>query len=617
MAANHLPVRRLWPALALAALAACGTPPLAPSAAPPAATPAAVQTAAPAATAPPVAAQVPVRVIAFNDFHGHLEPGSLGITLPGPAQPGALLRAAAGGAAALAGLVQALRQGVPHSVLATTGDMIGATPLVSALFRHESTVEVLNQMGVDVAAAGNHEFDAGTTELLRVLRGGCAPNAPDAPTVSCAVNASYPGARFPVLAANVLAPGGQPLLPPSWVVSVGGVRVGFIGAVTRSTPSIVVPSGVAGLRFADEADAINQAAAALDAQGVKALVVLVHEGGETGTAEQSADWNDPACPGWRGPMRRMAERITQQVDLILTAHTHQGYNCLIDGRPVMQALSFGRAVSVADLVVDARTGEVDRAATRSRNLPVFNDRTDPALRQRLLAAEPAPWADAQRQARPVAVVQQTVAAYAQAAAPRAQRPVGRIAGGFDRRGRTDSAAGRLVADAQLAATRAADKGGAQLALMNPGGLRADLACNGTPPCTVTYGDAFTMQPFGNSLVVMTLSGVELKALLEQQQPPGRANPSFLSPSAGLAYRWLASGPPGQRVQGLTLHGQPVGPKQALRVTVNSFMADGGDGYNQLRAGRQRLGGMQDVDALVAHLQNTPAPDPVPRITWVD
>ncbi|MDH4393333.1 MAG: 5'-nucleotidase, partial [Aquabacterium sp.] len=224
---------------------------------------------------------------------------------------------------------------------------------------------------------------------------------------------------------------------------------------------------------------------------------------------------------------------------------------------------------------------------------------------------------AQRRAQPVAAVQQTVAAYAQAAAPRVQRPVGRIGGNFERRGRTDSAAGRLVADAQLAATRAPENGGAQLALMNPGGLRADLACNATPPCTVTFGDAFGMQPFGNSLVVMTLSGVELKALLEQQQPPGRASPSFLAPSAGLAYRWLASAPPGQRVQDLTLNGQPVGPKQALRVTVNSFMADGGDGYVQLRTGRERLGGMQDVDALVAHLQTVRTPEAAPRITWVD
>jgi 5'-nucleotidase len=345
--------------------------------------------------------------------------------------------------------------------------------------------------------------------------------------------------------------------------------------------------------------------------------VLVHEGGETGAPGQPADWNDPACPGWRGDMVRIAQRITPLVDVIFTAHTHQGYTCRIDGRPVMQALSFGRAVSVADLVIDPRTGEVDRAATRSRNLPVLNDRTDPAQRQRVLAAEPAPWADAQRQAIPVAAVQQTVGAYVQAAAPRVQRPVGRIGGSFDRRGRTDSAAGRLVADAQLAATRAPDQGGAQLALMNPGGIRADLVCATAPPCTVTYGDAFSMQPFGNSLVVMTLTGVELKALLEQQQPPGRASPSFLSPSAGLAYRWLASAPPGQRVQDITLNGQPVGPKQSLRVTVNSFMADGGDGFRQLRDGRQRLGGMQDMDALVAFLQTQPSPVAAPRISWVD
>ncbi len=598
------PRRRAWPGLLLAAalLAACGTvpPTVVPAAAPAAPTTSAApaaRTAPTASTAPTAAATGPVRlrVIAFNDFHGHLEPGTLSLTLPDPAQPAAAQRVAAGGAAALAGLVQALRQGAPHSVLATTGDMIGAAPLVSALFRHESTVEVLNQLGVDVAAAGNHEFDAGTAELLRVLGGGCAADAAQAAaapgtaaTVSCALTPRYAGARFPVLAANVQAATG-PLLPPTWVVSVGGVRVGFIGAVTRATPSIVVPSGVAGLRFEDEAAAINRAAAVLDAQGIKALVALVHEGGETGTPGQPADWNDPACPGWRGDMQRIAQRITPQVDLILTAHTHQGYNCLIDGRPVMQALSFGRAVSVADLVLDPRSGEVDRAATRSRNLPVFNDRSDAALRQRLLAAEPAPWADAQRQAQPVAAVQQTVAAYAQAAAPRVQRPVGQIGGSFDRRARTDSAAGRLIADAQLAATSAPANGGAQLALMNPGGVRADLACSGTPPCTVTYGDAFSMQPFGNSLVVMTLSGVELKAVLEQQQPPGRSSPSFLAPSAGLAYRWLASGAPGQRVQDLTLNGRPVGPKQALRVTVNSFMAEGGDGYAPLRAGRAAPG----------------------------
>jgi 5'-nucleotidase len=410
---------------------------------------------------------------------------------------------------------------------------------------------------------------------------------------------------------------GGTLFAPSWVQAYGGVRVGFIGAVTRGTPSIVVPSGVAGLRFEDEAQAINRAADALAAQGVRAMVAIVHEGGEVGSAQQPVDWNDARCAGFRGDIVDIARRISPQVDLILSAHTHQGYNCLVDGRPVMQALSYGRGVSVADLVLDARSGDVDRAATRTRNLPVLNGRTEPAHRAALAAAEPAPLGEVLRSAQPVPAVAQTVAAYAAAAAPRAQRPVGTIAGGFDRRGRTDSAAGRLIADAQWAATRAPERGGAQLALMNPGGVRADLPCRGTPPCTVNYGDAFTMQPFGNSLVVMTLSGAELKALLEQQQPNGRTAPTFLSPSTGLSYRWLASAPAGQRVQGLALNGQPVQPGQDYRITVNSFMADGGDGFTQLKAGRARLGGAQDMDALVAWLQTQPSPVAAARIEWLD
>jgi 5'-nucleotidase len=283
----------------------------------------------------------------------------------------------------------------------------------------------------------------------------------------------------------------------------------------------------------------------------------------------------------------------------------------------MQAYALGRGLSVADLVLDARTGDVDRTRSVTRNLPVLNSRTDGAVRDLVLAAEPAPFAAALRSAQPVAAVQASVSAYATAAAPRVQRPVGRIGSHFDRGGNTDWAAGRLIADAQLAATRAPERGGAQIALMNPGGVRANLACNGAPPCTVTYGDVFTMQPFGNSLVVMTLTGAELKALLEGQRPASRAEPSFLQPSAGLSYRWVNSAAQGQRVQDLRLHGQPIAADQALRVTVNSFMADGGDGLRGLKAGRDRLGGMQDVDALIAHLQaGTQSASPA-RITWVD
>ena len=287
------------------------------------------------------------------------------------------------GAAALAGLVRTLREQAPggaaHSLLLASGDQIGAAPLVSALFRHESTIEVLNALGVDVATVGNHEFDAGQAELKRVLGGGCAPNRADAATQSCALR-THAGARFPSIVANVDGADGQPLYAPSWVREFGGVRVGFIGAVTRSTPGIVVPSAVAGLRFGDEAQAINRAAQALQAEGVQALVALIHEGGEIGSAQQPGDWNDESCPELRGSIVDIARRVTPAVDVLFTAHTHQGYRCVIDGRPVVQATSYGRGVSVVDLVLDARSGDVDRTQVRSRNLPVFNASTPAAAR---------------------------------------------------------------------------------------------------------------------------------------------------------------------------------------------------------------------------------------------
>lgn len=566
----------------------------------------------------PLPSRVPqplsVRLIAFNDFHGHLEADGLQLSLADPAHPGQRLRVPVGGADALAGTVAALRAGATNSVLISSGDLVGAAPLVSTLFRHESTLEVMNQMGVDLGIPGNHEFDAGEAELQRLLAGGCAAAGADSPAQSC-VQHSYTGARFPLIAANVSRRHGTPLFAPSWVRQVGPVRVGFIGAVTRTTPSIVLPSGIAGLAFGDEAEAINRAAAELQAQGVQALVAVVHEGGEL--ARPGADWNDESCPGWQGALAEVERRITPAVDVILSAHTHQGYRCKLGERVVMQATSYGRGVSVVDLPLDAHTGRVDRSAIHSRNLPVLNAHTDAATRERLAAAEPPPYAQVLRQARPDAGVASTVAGYTALAAPRANQEVGRLGGNFDRNGRTDSAAGRLIADAQLAATRAPEAGGAQLALMNAGGIRADLLCRTAAPCPVSFGDVFTAQPFGNGLVVMTLSGADLRELLESQQPEGRERPSLLAPSAGLSYRWRASAAPGQHVQDLRLNGKPVQPDERLRVTVNSFLAEGGDGFGLLKRYGERRAGPQDIDALLAHVHTNPAPDPVARITWVD
>jgi 5'-nucleotidase len=463
----------------------------------------------PMPAAAPATGPVTVRVIAFNDLHGNLESAGLSLPWPDPANRERALRLSAGGAAHLAGLVQSLRAGARHHITVSSGDLIGGTPLISALFLHESTIDAMNLLGLDIAAPGNHEFDAGKDELLRVMGGGCRTLPAEGNLVSCPLGKHAP-ARFPHFAANVETADGKTLFPASIVRDFGGVRVGFIGAVTKVTPNIVVPSGVVGLKFTDEADSINREAARLSAQGVKALVAVIHEGGETGTPGLPLEWNDVGCPRPRGAIFDIVKRLSPEVDIVFSAHTHQGYRCVIDGRVVMQATALGRGVSVADLVLDPKTGDVDRTKTQHRNLPVFNDRSDATLKAAIISAEPEPWASALKNAQPVAAVAERVAAYAAAAAPRAQRPVGRIAGNFDRSARSDASAGRLVADAQWAATRTPERGGAEFALMNPGGVR------------------------------------------------------------------------------------------------------------MLVQGRNRLGGAQDVDALIAFLTaNTPAPDPTPRVTLVD
>jgi len=371
---------------------------------------------APAASTEPVK----VRLIAFNDFHGNLESTGLTLPWPDPAQRDKAIRLAAGGAAHLAGTIQALRAGAAHSIVISSGDAIGGTPLISALFLHESTVDVMNRIGVGIAIPGNHEFDAGKDELLRVMGGGCRTNSADALTLSCPLGDTganrHPGARFPHFVANVTTSDGKTLFPPSIVKTVAGVRIGFIGAVTKITPTIVVPSGVAGLRFGDEADAINTEAARLKAQGIQALVAVIHEGGDTGTPGLPLEWNDAGCPRPRGAIFDIANKLSPDIDVIFSAHTHQGYRCVVDGRPIMQATALGRGVSVADLVIDPKSGDVDRARTTHRNLPVFNERSDAKLRESIIAAEPEPFASALRSAKADTAVAERVAAYAQAEA---------------------------------------------------------------------------------------------------------------------------------------------------------------------------------------------------------
>ncbi|HSP80579.1 MAG TPA: bifunctional metallophosphatase/5'-nucleotidase [Myxococcaceae bacterium] len=528
----------------------------------------------------PPSRQVRVQVLAINDFHGHLAPppGSSGEIRTGLQPDGHPVKVKAGGASFLARHLADLRATSPHTVVVSAGDLIGGSPLLSALFHDEPTIEAMNLLGLELAAVGNHEFDEGAEELRRMQSGGCHP------VDGCQDGTPFAGARFPFLAANVRTEADATLFPPYAVREFEGVKVAFIGMTLEGTPEIVEASGIAGLRFADEAETVNALVPELKRQGVEAIVVVVHEGGkQAGTYD--------GCEGISGSIVEVVRRVDEEVDLFITGHTHQAYNCVLDGRRVTSAASYGRLVTDIDLVLDAATGEV--VESTARNVLVTRD------------------------VEGVPEVQALVDRHEALAAPLRDRIIGRVKAPLHPPGRFESASGEstlgsVLADAQLAATR---EHGAQVAFMNPGGIRGELDAG-----DVTYGKAFSVQPFGNTLVTLTLTGAQLHTLLEQQwQPDGHQR--LLQPSRGFAYTWKASAPVGRKVDPalITLDGRPVEPEGRYRVTVNSFLAGGGDGLHVLAEGTERRGGPVDVDALEAWLKaHSPVEPPAPgRITRVE
>jgi 5'-nucleotidase len=536
---------------------------------------------------------VPVRIIAINDFHGHLEPGDNAVQVPDPDNPARTVSLRSGGAAHLAARIRQLRAEQTHSVVVSSGDLIGASPLISGLFLDEPTIEVMNAIGLDLNAVGNHEFDRGAQELLRIVGGGCRSDSVGE-SVSCASpSRAYTGARFPFIAANIDDREGRPLFLPAVVRNFDGVKVGFIGAVTRRTPGIVQPAGIAGLRFSGEAQAINAAAVQLRRQGVKAIVAVIHEGGDA-----DGGFND--CDNPRGEIFSIERQLDPEVDVVLSAHTHRGYRCVIKDRLVIQGASFGRLVSVVDLSIDRTNGDVMRDRTRARNVPVPNGLSDEA---RLQAAYPVLPPDPE-----VAAI---VAHYRERSAPLANRPVGQLVSVFDRNATAggDHALGRLIADAQLAATR---EQGAVIAFTNSGGIRTDLRPH-SEQGTVTYGDLYAAQPFGNALVTVTLTGLQLRTLLEQQWSARNAErPRILQPSRGFSYAWDPARPAGERVvaDSMRLNGRAIAADGNYRVTVNSFLADGGDGFRVLRDGRDAVGGPLDIEALVTYVRRESVDQPL-------
>jgi 5'-nucleotidase len=527
-----------------------------------------------------------VQLLATNDFHGNLKPpaGSSGRIQTGP--DANVNRVDAGGAEYLATHVAALRATNPNTVMVAAGDIIGATPLLSALFHDEPTIESMNAMGLAVAGVGNHEFDEGSDELLRMAYGGCHP------VDGCFGGDGFDGAAFAYLGANVIDTAtGETLLPSYEIKTFRAARVAFIGMTLEGTPLVTTVSGVAGLEFRDEVETVNALVPELKAQGVETIVVLLHEGGRaTGLYSE--------CVGASGPVFEIARGFDPEIDVVVAGHTNAAHICDIEGKLVTSAASFGRLITDIDLTIDEVTGEV--ATRTARNVIVTRDVAKDAAQTALIAR------------------------YDELAAPLANRVIGRAAGDLTKLNTAagESTMGNVIADAQLGATAAAAQGGAQIAFMNPGGIRTDILAatisGGEQAGEITYGEAFAVQPFSNTLVTMNLTGAQLDALLEQQwstNADGTPRAMVLSVSAGFTYTWDAAAPIGARVSDLRLGGVAIDPAGTYRVTCNSFLADGGDGFAVFKLGTARMGGAVDVDAFEQHLAAS-SPLAVPATTRI-
>jgi 5'-nucleotidase len=533
-------------------------------------------------------------VLGINDFHGNLEPpsGSSGTTPTGPPAPGqtAPQTTPSGGAAFLATHAKSLMAAKPNSVMVGSGDLIGASPLISGLFHDEPAIEVLGSMGMRYAGVGNHEFDEGLAELQRMQFGGCHPED------GCQDGDPFSGALFSYSAANVRYENtDRTIFPPYLIKRVGDIPVAFIGMTLEDTPKIVTPSGVAGLKFDDEADTVNRLVRRLsDSERIEAYVVMVHEGGQQNAPYPGGFQDVDRCDNPSGDIFPIVDRMDAKVDVVMSAHTHQAYICQRNGKVVTGASAFGRLITTIDLTLSGATRDV--TAVAADNQIVTRDVT------------------------PDAQVQSIIDKYKALAAPIANRVVGRITATITRNQNADgeSALGDVIADAQLAATDDAGNGQSKVAFMNPGGIRADLTYR-APNGDVTYNDLYTVQPFANTLVVKTLTGAQLDALLEQQfnNPSPGAN-RILQVSKGFSYSYSASAPVGNRVDPATIKidGTPVSPSTGYRVTMNSFLATGGDGFTVFNQGTDQLGGEVDIDALEDYVAaNSPVPPgPQNRIT---
>ena len=533
-----------------------------------------------------------LKIVGLNDFHGNIEPIRRPVSVTDDAGETRQVRAA--GAAYLASAVRKYREGGDYSLVIAAGDLIGGSPLASSIFLDEPAIGAMNRIGLDFNAVGNHEFDRGWRELKRIQDGGCEKTGLREP---CQVETPYPGAEFRFLASNVIMPDGTTLFPSYGVrrfgEGAGELAVGVIGLTLKDTPTLVTPSGVAGLTFADEAASINAVVPELVKQDVDLIVVSIHQGLYT-----EVGYNDKSCGGVSGPLIDILKQVDPRVDVVISGHTHRAYVCdfsAIDPQREFLVTSAGYGGSMLTditLTVDPVSGAV--LSKSADNIVVQIAGEDDAADASLEMFQP----DAE--------VAAYVAQYVSASSEAAQRPVGKIPAPADDPGPAteETALGNLIADAQLFGTLDA---GAQIAFMNNSGIRTGL--RPAEDGTITFGDIYTVQPFGNTLITKSFTGAQLLALLEQQFDDQGFVQTF-SGSHGFTMSWDMSRPAGSRVVSAMLDGAPIDPAATYRVTMNSFLAAGGDSFTVFEEGTDVVTGPVDLDVMEAYLAQqdvTPLP----------
>lgn len=576
---------------------------------------------------------VDVSLLAINDFHGYLLPAEqLTMNVPDP-DGGPPVEVRVGGAAYLASMVKELRASNPHSLFVGVGDFVGGAPPISAFTAHESTIEVMNQIGLAVTPVGNHEFDRGKRELKRLQQGGCLAKELDPQKESCRRTGSFPGASFPFLAANVVDNDtGQLLFPATHIARFGEATVGFIGLTLEGTPSTT--RGAGGLTFKDEVEVISDYASRLKSDGVDAVIVLLHQGSTT----TASSLTDRTCPGLAGEFRTIVEALPPQVDVVLSAHTHADYLCEINGILVSQAGSFGRMATRVDLTIKPGQGVLRKTAN---NIPVINDQNTKVPRgYKIYQADPEIAKLVAEYDGITRATREAVVGYV--AAPDGIRRTdidssGNLVVSGSRINVADHPIGRLMTDAFLA-VRGPNNEVADVAVMNPGGLRSTLAYSASNGGAVTYDALYTLAPFGNALQMVELSGESLIRLLEQQwEAPnceGRGYRNIcgrvLQVSSTLKYTWRYSpedqGKPvgtGAMVDRSTvmINDKPIALNGRYKVITVDFVADGGNNYTVMADPKHRLSFLDmattDMEALLAYFARSgskPLSAPPARIT---